>query len=810
CYPVLVKNKKKRIGLEWLYSTRCPRCRNTAEVLSMTYMRIYEASKIPKREVLVIDDMEIPKKIVQGDDKMSQIALEIYKVIKAEGPISHKELIAKLNLDVRPEEITRAINDRLESPGFIKEVGETPIVIEFKCSNRDCPMRRGVKRLDKEDIDKLQRLNEITPFYFFPKKKLSYGSRRFLTQRPGTESIDKLFTSRNKIALSVLGREIKNLKVEKNIKDTLLLCFAAILEHVCKMERPNKKGWGVKNYIVHPIFLEQNVLHVFKNRFNAIMKGKEEANREIGDFFQESENPGDLINDKANVCFLNEDARNLPIDDCSVDYVFTDPEYGDSIQYYELSQLGASWLGLENDWKNEIVVNPKQGKATDIYRDMLCEAFKEIYRVLKPDKYMTVTFHSREIKYWNALMYAIQVTGFRYVTAVYQIPQREYTNWIYAKNPGEMTGDIYVTFYKPKVKPLPHVKGININRIVSDIILPKARQIILLHNGQATFNQLVRGITLSLIDKGLMHNSKVRDLNYIKIFDEHFERLTRRAKIWRLKREERVSPLDFVPLDRRIEWIAFSVFNKKRQQGENVTIDDILSAIFTLLKNSKTPENREILQIIRDIAKPVRGEKRPFWEYMGERQLTLGFFPIDTYALKISSAEELDHSRVIRVVSQFGKDFGYDVWIGEPEIRKNPELKKYRNMEKLVIPGLDKLILERLKNIDIIWLQRKAVPVSLIEVEHTTNLREGLLRMANVFDAIPHLRIETFVILPDKRQKKLSEVLQEPSIKTLLSKRVVYYAPYSLIAELMDEREYRHLSFDDFRSICNVLQPGLE
>lgn len=806
-YPVLVNGKKQEFEISWFYSTSCPNCKSIAEILSVTYTRIYETSDVSEDQLLVMGDIKVPKRLVEDDGKMSQIALEVYKMIEERGPISHQRLIENLSLNVRAEEITKAINFKLEKKGLIKEVGETPISIEFRCSNKVCGVRRGEKKLDEDDVNKFKQLNKMRSCYFTPKEALSYDSERFFTQRPGTERVDKLFTVRNRIVLSIVREEIKKLEVEKNVKEVLLLCLAAILEHVCKMERPNKKGWGVKNYIIHPIFLEQNVLYVFKNRFKSIIKGKEEAHREIGKFFQESNNPAGVISGEGNVCFLNEDARRLPISDCAVDYIFTDPEYGDSIQYYELSKLGASWLGFDNDWESEIVVNPKQGKTIDIYRNMLCEAFKEAYRVLKPDRYMTVTFHSREIKYWNALMYAIQVAGFRYVSAVYQVPQKEYTNWIYTQNPGEMTGDIYVTFYKPVTKSLPSGEDTDINQVIDNVIVPQARQIILLHNGEATFDQLARGVTLSLIEKGLMHDSKIRDLRYVEIFDKYFERLGR-AKIWRLRRKEKreYSLVDFIPLDRRIEWIAYSVFNKK---GNETTIDDILSAIFTTLKNSKTPENREILSIIREIAEPVKGGgKRPFWECKEEGTRYLpGYEPAPPFTLKTSPAEELDHGRVISVISRFGKIFGYNVWIGEPEIRKNSELKKHRDLERLEVAGVDKIALDRLKNVDVVWFLRKTIPVALIEVEHTTNIRQGLLRMANVFEAVPNLNVETFVVLPNKRQEKLGEVLREPSIKALVGERVVYYATYSLIAELSDQQqEYKKLSFNDFRQVCNVFQ----
>jgi DNA modification methylase len=810
-FPVIAGKKKKKINFEWLYSTKCEKCTGEAEIIGVTYTKVYNRARIKKsrlRSLKGVKGEEIPIVLIKSKDTLSKIAFEVYKVIAEESPISHDELTKKLKLDVRPEEITRAINEKLQGQGLVEVSSETPVSIEYICRNTKCSARRISKKPDEDDLRKIEEINNMKPAYYYPKEKLSYPTTsRFLTYRPGTESVDRLFTSRNLIALSILRNEISKLDASPNIKQALLLCFAAILEHVCKMERPNKKGWGVKNYILHPIFFEQNVLHAFRNRFELVAEGKEELGSKIGDFYRESIRPTNVIENSDTVCFLNVDSRELPLKDSSIDYVFTDPEYGDSIQYYELSLMASRWLNLKSDWKKEIVVNPKQGKTPEIYRDMLTTAFKQVYRVLKPSKYMTVTFHSREIRYWNALMYAIQVAGFKYVSAIYQVPQKEYTNWLYARNPGEMTGDVYITFYKPEVKTKPGVIDIDLKDVTRDIILPEAREIILLHNGQATFNQLVRGVTLCLISKGLMQSPKIRDLNYEAIFDGHFKRLGR-AKVWRLREEERVSPVDFIPLDRRIAWIIFSVFNRIHYRlRQKVTVTDILSAIFTTLKNAKTPENKEIMDILNDVAEPMKGKALPYWEPRKEIQTTLEFISARPAVPKEEVGEKYDHERVIRVISQLGADFGFDVWIGDPEVRKNAELKKYRTVEELKIAAVDKVVLDRLKNVDVVWLRRKTMPVCLIEVEHTTDLRGGLVRMANIFEVAPHLDVKTFTIIPDKRVLKLKEVLSEPTIKHLVGEKTIYYATYSLIAQLSDETEYRKLRFKDFLSICEVLEP---
>ena len=814
-YPVILNGEQKKISFDWLYFTKCAKCNFDSEIIGVVYTKTYEP--IQDQNIELVEDasnVKIPIELARDKSKLAEIAIEAYKVIKESKKIPHSDLSEKLELDVRPEEVTRAINEKLEEKGFIRAIEEVPILIKYRCCNDKCSVkRRGEKEPDEDDLEKIKQINQMESAYYYPKQELSYpnGEWFITTRRREVREVNKLFTKRNLIALSILKHEIDELKVENEVKEALLLSFSAALEHVSKMQRPSKKGLGVKRFQTPSTFFELNVMHVFKNRLKAATEGKIEINDEIDDFYKESPDSWDVINKKANVCFLNSDSRKLPINDDSIDYIFTDPEYGDAIQYYELSFMASSWLNLNNDWKNEIVVNPKQGKTPEIYRDMLSDAFKEIYRVLKSNKYMTVTFHSREIKYWNALMYGIQIAGFKYVTAIYQIPQREYTNWLMARDPGTMNGDIYITFYKPMIKYSSELEEVNLPSIVQNIILPEARQIILLHNGQATLNQLVRGITLSLISKGVMHNPKVRDINYEKIFNEYFERLGR-SKVWRIKESQRPSLFDYIPLDRRIEWIIYSVFNEKcrvekvKIRDVKVTASDILSAIFTTLGNAKTPENQEILDILKNIAEPIQKRGIPFWGFRSQIQTTLEYTPPKVKIPTIEPSEELDHVRVIKVISEFGDVFGFDVWIGEPEIRKNPELKAYRTVEELAIVGMDKIVLNRLKNVDVIWLQRKTIPVALIEVENTTSPRDGLLRMSNIFEAIPHLDIKTFTILPDKKETNLREIIQEPSIKRLIGERTVYYATYSLIAELMDEKEYHKLCFDDFTDICKAFE----
>ena len=78
-----------------------------------------------------------------------------------------------------------------------------------------------------------------------------------------------------------------------------------------------------------------------------VLKGKADA-AEHNQFYKRAKNLAQLM-DSTNILFETANALELTkiVPPNSVDYIFTDPPYGGAVQYFELSTLWASWLGLE-------------------------------------------------------------------------------------------------------------------------------------------------------------------------------------------------------------------------------------------------------------------------------------------------------------------------------------------------------------------------------------------------------------------------------------------------------------------------------
>lgn len=110
-----------------------------------------------------------------------------------------------------------------------------------------------------------------------------------------------------------------------------------------------------------------------------------------------------LRGSRSAVRVVNESSEKISLPDSSVDYVFTDPPFGDYIPYAEINQINEIWLGKTTNRKSEIIVSEAQGKNVSQYGRMMGDVFYEIARVLKPEGLATVVFHSAKANVWRAL-----------------------------------------------------------------------------------------------------------------------------------------------------------------------------------------------------------------------------------------------------------------------------------------------------------------------------------------------------------------------------------------------------------------------
>ncbi|MBL8619841.1 MAG: hypothetical protein JNK64_01025 [Myxococcales bacterium] len=96
----------------------------------------------------------------------------------------------------------------------------------------------------------------------------------------------------------------------------------------------------------------------------------------------------------------------------SVDYIFTDPPFGENIYYADLNFLVESWYGVFTNDTSEAIVDRVRGKDILAYQRLMERCFAEYHRVLKPARWMTVVFSNSKNGVWRAIQEALGAAGF--------------------------------------------------------------------------------------------------------------------------------------------------------------------------------------------------------------------------------------------------------------------------------------------------------------------------------------------------------------------------------------------------------------
>ncbi len=335
--------------------------------------------------------------------------------------------------------------------------GDVIKTIWYNCAA--CGVRKGIKSPDHADLERLRAIEERAIPYFYPQTPLYENSR---VNAYAGMTVDDLFTKRNLMALSLLLHTIEQ-TTDAQLREVLRFTFTSCVHQASKMvfviknrgkmsgqvqrEREEVGSWVTGYWIPHERF-EVNVWQCFDNRFRKVLRGKREIFMQLGKDYLEAETYEDL-NQGKNILICTRSATDLSnLPDESVDYIFTDPPHGDRIPYLELSLMWMSWLRMTAEFDSEIVVSDAKhrGKNIEDYRMRLALAFKEMHRVLKQDKYMSVAFNSWGNEAWHAFLLPCCDLGFEVIDVT--LMRYSANSVIQDSRKGGLRGDFIVTFRK--------------------------------------------------------------------------------------------------------------------------------------------------------------------------------------------------------------------------------------------------------------------------------------------------------------------------------------------------------------------------
>jgi hypothetical protein len=167
----------------------------------------------------------------------------------------------------------------------------------------------------------------------------------------------------------------------------------------------------------------------------------------------------------------------------------------------------------------------------------------------------------------------------------------------------------------------------------------------------------------------------------------------------------------------------------------------------------------------------------------------------------VPQTEEVETRESIRVqslIAQIGARMGMSIWI--PRADRAGVLREWKKDQQNILERLplnyDDTTLRTIEQIDVLWLRGRSI-VRAFEVEHTTSVYSGILRMADLLALQPNMDIKLHIVAPDAKREKVFQEIRRP-VFSLLEKGPLAesctYLSYDSLRELAEQKHLSHLS----------------
>lgn len=120
-------------------------------------------------------------------------------------------------------------------------------------------------------------------------------------------------------------------------------------------------------------------------------------------------------------------------------------------------------------------------------------------------------------------------------------------------------------------------------------------------------------------------------------------------------------------------------------------------------------------------------------------------------------------------LAEIGAKMGFRIWLPRADRERVKKAAKSDFSEALIdqLPmNYNEATVRTIEQIDVIWLRGRAI-ARAFEVEHTTAIYSGLLRMADLIALQPDISIPLHIVAPGSRQGAVLEQLRRPVFSLL-------------------------------------------
>lgn len=146
------------------------------------------------------------------------------------------------------------------------------------------------------------------------------------------------------------------------------------------------------------------------------------------------------------------------------------------------------------------------------------------------------------------------------------------------------------------------------------------------------------------------------------------------------------------------------------------------------------------------------------------------------------------------LIADIGALLGMAIWIPKSDraaVTRERHVRPQEIVERLPL-NYDDVTLGTIENIDVLWLQGRSI-ARAFEVEHTTSIYSGLLRMADLLALQPNMNIRLHIVAPDSKREKVFQEIRRPVFSLLEHGALADHCTYLSYESLRELADQKHL-----------------
>lgn len=127
------------------------------------------------------------------------------------------------------------------------------------------------------------------------------------------------------------------------------------------------------------------------------------------------------------------------------------------------------------------------------------------------------------------------------------------------------------------------------------------------------------------------------------------------------------------------------------------------------------------------------------------------------------------HTEIQWYLIQLGDLHGYDV-----HVAINDQSREYEDerlgadcIDSLVLPGISESVTRIIEYVDVVWLDGDAI-VAMFEVESTTSIYSGILRMTDFATRVPNIAVDMYIVAEADKEDQVRQQMGRPTFEAVL------------------------------------------